>query len=58
MTSKGIPFHTAEFPPPRNVGTPDSAETPAPVKTTVRGALASNWRSLLEITAEEADCMI
>jgi hypothetical protein len=38
MTSKGIPFQTAELPPPRNVGTPDSAEMPAPVNTNTRFA--------------------
>jgi hypothetical protein len=33
MTLKGIPFQTLAPPPPRKVGTPDSAETPAPVST-------------------------
>src|SRR5215813_4797951 len=49
MTSKGRPFHTAVFPPPRNVGTPDSADTPAPVSTSTRPASAKRRRSSAEI---------
>ena len=44
ITSKGIPFHMALSPPPRNVGTPDSAETPAPVNTKLRLAVTNRWR--------------
>jgi hypothetical protein len=49
ITSKGIPFQTAVFPPPRNVGTPDSADTPAPVSTSTRLADAKRDLSSLEI---------
>src|SRR5262249_37361856 len=49
MISKGSPFHTVVFPPPRNVGTPDSAETPAPVKTSTRFTLANCSRSASEM---------
>jgi len=49
MTSKGIPFQTAEFPPPRKVGTPDSAETPAPVNTRTRVEQEKRRRSSTEI---------
>ena len=43
ITSNGIPFQTVVLPPPRNVGTPDSADTPAPVST--KTCLASRNRS-------------
>src|SRR5712691_3677308 len=49
ITSKGIPFQTAVFPPPRKVGTPDSAETPAPVNTNTLFALRNRSRSSREI---------
>ena len=49
MTSNGIPFQTAVLPPPRNVGTPDSADTPAPVRTSTRAALAKRRRNSEEI---------
>src|ERR1044072_3212059 len=45
ITSNGIPFQTALFPPPRNVGTPDSADTPAPVSTRTRRASAKRRRN-------------
>src|SRR6266705_4562745 len=58
MTSKGSPFQTALLPPPRNVGTPDSAETPAPVKTTKRSAFANRSRSFAEINGRVNTCML
>src|SRR6476619_18940 len=57
MTSNGIPFQTLVFPPPRKVGTPDSADTPAPVKTTTREADANRWRSSAEIVGAISLCM-
>ena len=57
MTSNGSPFHTAELPPPRNVGTPDSAETPAPVNTSTRVAPAKRRRSSSEINIPARVCI-
>src|SRR5437660_11873451 len=57
MTSNGMPFQTAVRPPPRNVGTPDSADTPAPVKTSTFFAAANRSRSSAEIIVVEIACI-
>jgi hypothetical protein len=51
MTLKGMPFQTLAPPPLRNVGTPDSAETPAPVSTSTRLASANLFLNSSEINS-------
>jgi hypothetical protein len=58
ITSKGRPFHTAELPPPRKVGTPDSADIPAPVRTSRRWAVANRSRSSTGISEAVVSCML
>src|SRR5205823_3714236 len=58
ITLNGIPFQTAASPPPRNVGTPDSAETPAPARTRTFFALLKRCRSSSETEFFVAACML
>src|SRR5207302_733915 len=58
ITLNGMPFQTPVSPPPRNVGTPDSAETPAPVSMSTLFASLKRSRSSSEIVCFVAACMV
>jgi hypothetical protein len=53
----GIPFHTAACPPPLKVGTPDSAEIPAPVSAKTLAALSRRFLNAVLITGELFACI-
>src|SRR6266496_4153715 len=56
--SAGIPCQSVGLLPPRKVGTPDSADTPAPVRTRTRVESAKRRRSSAEIVGAEMLCIV